>query len=445
MIDILLTRFEPRLDNISLRRLITVRSDPVEGLEALTPYVAADRFAESLKRIFIPNAFTLDFIQEMLERAHIFSVENFSTEQQYLSRLYNPPEPEVFPICLTGLAGVGKSATITALRKVLPGPKDLQIDHYATAAKVMSYWYASAKGKGLARHMLGDFLKTKPSPSQNVATLLTHCRSRAYGQGISLLLLEEMQYINTGQGAARVTDILVTMAAIGLPLVYVANYSLLNKLKARNNEDTQRLLSAPRIMLPDAPDSDAWHEYVKECVAASDDRFGIKSSALADELYRSTFGIKRLGVQLLKLSYLEARSAGRWTIELQDLQAAYRSSAYSIFKNDVEDLQREVLQRSSVGVRADLRCPFDIPLRTTVGDFFRKDREHRVATTVFLSSLNATELSRLNEIAPKVANPSLSEKVRKPPIRQTSEDEMARLHSKILNDILAEKPKRPHP
>ncbi|WP_241663503.1 hypothetical protein, partial [Pseudomonas syringae] len=147
MIDILTTRFQPSLDDKHLREAITVRPEPVLGLENLNRYVAAERLSETLKKVFIPTAFTLDLIQEMLGRAQSFSVDNFSTEQQYLSCLYNPPAREVFPICFTGLAGVGKSATITALRKVLPSPQALKIDRIRATNPTwqkMRIWFTEA-------------------------------------------------------------------------------------------------------------------------------------------------------------------------------------------------------------------------------------------------------------------------------------------------------------
>jgi hypothetical protein len=60
---------------------------------------------------------------------------------------------------------------------------------------------------------------------------------------------------STGLGASKVTDILLTMAAIGPPMIFVSNYSLVHKLLRRNNEDKQRLLSESRIMLSDEPES----------------------------------------------------------------------------------------------------------------------------------------------------------------------------------------------
>lgn len=78
-----------------------------------------------------------------------------------------------------------------------------------------------------------------------------------------------MQHTNSGSGAAKITDILLTMAAIGVPMVFVCNYSLARKLLGRNSEDKQRLLADPRIMLPDEPGSANWLNDIAECLRAS--------------------------------------------------------------------------------------------------------------------------------------------------------------------------------
>ncbi|KZL42124.1 hypothetical protein [Pseudomonas syringae] len=59
------------LDTLAdIRRLTTVHSDSVTGLEKLSPALAAGRLREVLKTIFLPNQFSLDFIKDNVDRAH---------------------------------------------------------------------------------------------------------------------------------------------------------------------------------------------------------------------------------------------------------------------------------------------------------------------------------------------------------------------------------------
>ena len=443
------SRFDGCLDAEKIRGLITVRPEPVGCLSAMDSVIAAEALAEVLMKIFLPNQFSLDFIKEMAGRASLHSSKLFATESEYVSKIYNPPEVEVSPVCLTGLAGVGKSQTIAALRKILPQPMDFTCDHYHGAVKLISHWYASARGKAGGKQLLTDFvLGSEESGGRwNLSKLLVESRRRANRDGISLVVLEETQHINTGLGASKVTDILLTMAAIGPPMIFVSNYSLVHKLLRRNSEDKQRLLSEPRIMLPDEPESQDWKDYVAECIRVFGGHIQTDIDDLAVELYRSTFGIKRLAVQLLKLAYIECRNAGREYVILSDISRAYCASEYSSNSKEVEELHFQALQPRSTGRHLDLRCPFDLPIemKSNVVKFARADRDNRVIAKVFDSALNENERSVMKDIdliPGDVARPL--KPVRRPTVLKATDEESNRAFQDYIDSIsLPSKPQKP--
>lgn len=448
MNEIINTRFEGCLDIEQIRGRVTVKPDAVVALGRMDVSVAAETLADALKQIYLPSDFSLAFIKEIATKASLHSQKLFSSEREYISKIYSPPDIEVSPVCLTGLAGIGKSQTIAALRKVLPPPLDFSCDHFEGSLQLVSHWYASARGKAGGRQMLADFvLDGKKATSHNSAKLLVECRRRANRDGVSLLLLEETQHINTGQGASRVTDILLTMAAIGPPMVYVSNYSLVHRLLGRNSEDKQRLLSEPRIMLPDDPDSLGWRSYIAECIRVSEAHMQGSVDDFAQEIYRSTFGIKRLVVQLIKLAYIEARGAGRECLTLSDISRAYRSSAYSANKEDVEELQLQALQNRRTGPRSDLRCPFELPiaLRSNVVAFARADRDSRVINRVFDSALNESERAAMKRIEQAASESTRPAKAPRPPRLPKSSDEdlASAFHQYVESMDPPPKPKKP--
>lgn len=436
------SRFDGCLDIEAIRQQITVRPDPVIDLASKDALVAAQILLEALEQIYLPNDFSLSFIKEMSAKAALHSQWLFSSQVDYISRFYNPPDIEVKPVCLTGLAGVGKSQTIAALRKVLPAPIDFACDHFHGNLKLFSHWYVSARGKAGGRQLLADFVG---AAGGNAAKLLVDCRRRANRDGVSLLLLDETQHINTGQGASRVTEMLLTMAAIGPPMIYVSNYSLLHKLQGRNSEDKQRLLSEPWIMLPDDHDSESWRGYIAECIRVAGGSIKGSVDEFSQEIYRSTFGIKRLVVQLLKHAYIAAREAGRERFELADLTKAYQCAAYAANKEDVEVLHIQALQRRSSRRRLDLLCPFKLPasLKSNVVAFARNDRETRVINKVFVSSLTAGEREALEEIQPAAAKASRPKAPRKPSLPKPSMDDLEKAFLEDLVTTPLPKPKKP--
>ncbi|UPU92460.1 hypothetical protein M0766_27470 [Pseudomonas putida] len=110
-------RFIFAMDNEFVRKAITVKPDPVSSLSSAEPFLAATLLADALQQSFIPNQFSLDFIHEMVSRAFMHHCYVCPSEAEHQAKIYTPPITEVVPICLTGLAGLGKSRTIDALKK----------------------------------------------------------------------------------------------------------------------------------------------------------------------------------------------------------------------------------------------------------------------------------------------------------------------------------------
>lgn len=389
MIEIMRTRFDGLIDIEYIRSKVTIRPVPVDDIDQLPPMLAAHFLEMTLRQIFIPNQFSLELIAELVGKAAAHSALRSTSEQAFVKGMYYPTPTETFPICLTGLAGVGKSATIEALLRVMPGPTEFQIDHCMTPLTAESHWYASAKGKSSGKQLLTDFLGIEATTRENAASLQFRAQQQANKRGISLAVLEEMQHLTPGKGVALTTDILLTMSGLGLPMVFVSNFSLAHKLLRRNQEDTQRLVAQPRIMWPDAPESKVWSDFIDACIAASDGRIRANRSDFSHEIYRGSYGIKRAAIHLVVQAYVQARQANRTWIELGDVHKAYISSAYYAYRTDVEELERIAIKQKTK--RDDLLCPFGSPTLSNVVQFVRKERDNRVAQAAFKGALTAEE------------------------------------------------------
>jgi hypothetical protein len=219
------------------------------------------------------------------------------------------------------------------------------------------------------------------------------------------------------------------MAAIGPPMIFVSNYSLVHKLLRRNSEDKQRLLSDPRIMLPDEPGSADWIAYIDECIRVSNGSICVGRDELATEIYRCTFGIKRFAVQLLKQAYIECRNAGRQDIALPDITRAYRSAAYTISANEVEQLQTLALSSWKSTAHLDLQCPFELPaaVKSNVVQFARTERQSRVSAKVFDSALTEGERAAKKQLQASIKEEvELVKPSQRPPVAKVTEEEQAK-------------------
>lgn len=433
MIEKMRTRFDGLIDIEHIREKVTRRPEPVSDIDQLPPMLAAHFLELTLKQIFIPNQFSLELIAEMVGKSAVHSAMRSETEQKFVNGLYYPTPAETFPICLTGLAGVGKSATIEALLLVMPGPTEIKIDHCMEPQTAESHWYASAKGKASGKQLLTDFLGIEVTTRENAATLKLRAQQQANKRGISLAVLEEMQHLTPGKGVALTTDILLTMSGLGLPMVYVSNFSLGHKLLKRNQEDTQRLVAEPRIMWPDAPESKIWADFIDACITASDGRIRAEPADFSHEIYRGSYGLKRAAIHLIVQAYIQARASNRTWVELEDVHRAYISSAYYSNRIDVEELERIAIQKKSK--RDDLTCPFGSPSRSNVVQFVRKERDNRVAQAIFKGALTAKERETHKSLkldTDMKAQPPRSPK--RPPLGKPTNDDLGDAFSDFFDD-----------
>lgn len=439
------SRFSGCFEIEQIRKRVTVRPEPLGDLSHLNPVIAGEVIMVRLKQIFLPNQFSLAFIQEMVWRADLFTRSVFTSERDYQAKIYNPPDIEVAPICLSGLAGVGKSETVAALMRLLPSNIEFESSHFQDKVPLISHWYASARDKARGRQLLAEFLLDSgpAGKSTNASQLLNLCRRIVYRHGVSLLLLDETQHIVKGQGTALVTDILLTLARIGLPMIYLANYSLLHKLLGRNQEDTQRLLTQPRVMQPDDPAGQDWNAYVAECVRISSGQIRANEGEFAAELYRLTFGLKRLAVHLLSLAYIECRKAGRSHIMLGDLSQAYWSTEYSSSRADVEELYRLAVEGPRGTKRKDLYCPLDIPAhKSNIVQFAMHERDERVTALAIDSSMTMQERETIKHIESASRSPHAKPPRRKPLPKATLEETQVAF-AKYVEQTKSGKPKKP--
>lgn len=177
--------------------------------------------------------------------------------------------------------------------------------------------------------------------------------------GTCLVFVDELQFQTHGsQANTCVTGQLLALLSMGPRLIYVCNYSLAHKLKARRQEDRQRLLAHPLVLEPDPPDSLCFQRLLREYFSVLPNDFPLNPSSVAEEIHRYTFGIKRAIVNLLCIAWrgAKARRGAKAKVSLDDLKSAYFSAQYSSYRGDTE-----VLWRHSMGekvVRVDLVNPF---------------------------------------------------------------------------------------
>lgn len=414
----LFNAFEDVLSDDELDQLIEWNPTPMT-LGNDTVEADAVHLQVALESVFKSSVQIRSIIRRLLAYGRAHASLAFPSSESYVKGLYRlDPWPDLCApaVCMTGLAGVGKSALLKAYARLIGSRKTLQpvLNHGSLPCEPA--WMISLKDGTSLAAMLGMHLNLRIPDSEeegnqeslsvtNVnkkfpfAALMTRARRESWKQRTAVMCADEMQFITHGNANTKATAILLSLMGIGPRLVYAANFSLLNGLLRRHQQDTQRLLACPIFIMPECEGSVDWNGYLLALARACPQVIAFDIEQTQGLIHRSTYGIKRLVVRLLCLAYAEARKGGRSTIERTDIQAAAGSEGFYAARRDVEILERQDNERRMI--QEDLWCPFPttdrseknqnvVPLTDAVERF-----EERVEQEILLSSLTPKERARL--------------------------------------------------
>lgn len=223
----------------------------------------------------------------------------------------------------------------------------------------------------------------------------------AYRDGISAILLDELQFLAQSGATTRISKTLLLHSYVGPPVMYAANFDMVHGLKLRSQQYRDRLLSRPIVLLPES----IWDSAEREsCIAYAEELLRVANGVLEfdvevriEALHAYSFGIRRKIIYLLVEAYRYARYCGRLTASFEDVEMAYKSSRYQIHREDVELLRANALGK--VLKRRDLCCPFEVDPDAQCGlqKFYRDRLLKQTAEGAVRDSLKPSEEKALEE------------------------------------------------
>ncbi|WP_027467883.1 ATP-binding protein [Deefgea rivuli] len=351
----------------------------LSDLDKLPDQAAAICLERQLEQIFIATPQVQRILQKLVETAQGYSLDAYPNSKVFLERLYNGWERSALPaICLTGLAGVGKSALLHALKRCFESTVLIDAGH-GHRLPLQTYWYQAVRQHKNEAALLRQFLvgtdlhssSFQPNDSinkdkdqiKNVSKAVEIAKSRAYRNGLGLIGIDELQFLSQSAIAnTAVTKALLAMTYLGPPLLFSSNYDMVHRLKKRGQQDRDRLLCSPIVVQHEKLICEEDHQvlftYLSECVRVSGGILAFNVSETVKPLHEMTFGLRRKMLTLFRLAYLRARSQKRFDVKFTDIEWAYHSMEYSTHRDDVEELQKITLGLRSN--RNDLKCPFDL-------------------------------------------------------------------------------------
>lgn len=426
---------------------------PIPRLAYLSIEEACQKLDHAWRAIFVPGPQQLQFLRSLLDQAYGFARSCYPTVTDYNRLRYSSIQTIVTPQpirCLTGLAGVSKSSLVEAFERICllqPNAEFLTEGQRLTLYPVRRVKINGQPAvQGILQGMSNPIALTG-RVMKGMAGLMTHVSDWFIATATSALVVDEMQFFTQSSAASTKTShLIMTLANLGPPLVYVANFSLVRKLMLRPQEERDRLLSAPMVLEPPASDDQWWRDVLGEYFAVSPGVFRLDAVSHAAILHCYTAGLFRALRQLLLQAYREARLRGKDVVTLDEVKLAYGSRAYSSHRKDVEDLVSLAISSQMAEKRPDLVCPFS---EVRVPDKLAKSTTRQQplplqplrspSEALLESSISARARSTLHDLREAANRPSeerTTAVVTRLPKRTPVTAQTLRLGAQVLHDVL---------
>lgn len=355
-------RFNVLTDEVIEQRMRCI-PEPYVPSRKSNSEIITNEVGNLLSRLYVPTQKALNIATHLVGLANAHSYLHYKSELQYISDTYQPlvPLDVYFPsVNITGLAGVGKSALACALLRCLDHEVEVPIKEHEPH-KLRIIWSQNYEGQTSPTGMLLAFLVSVgvDTATAKKDSLLSQCRREAFQRGISLSIMDETQFqAFSASASAAVAKVLITHCMLGIPNVYFSNYNLGHKLKKRPQQDRQRLLSRPIVLMPDTEDSDEWREYITVVQDLLSEIVDLDIESDLQFIHYATSGIRRLVGDLLLIAIQNKASAHR-SVTRKDLELAFKSTSYTVNREDVKLLYQQFRTGKQANkTREDLWCPF---------------------------------------------------------------------------------------
>lgn len=389
----LIARFDGLDDLDVIKQKVVKIPTQQNDLNTIPEYQIRSHIGDLLNEIYIPTSQDLALLKKLVQTARAHCNSTYQSGQQYMEGLYTHyttfKVAQQFPICLTGPAGVGKTALFLAMQRLFPRPTEENLGVGHGIIPIQSHWYAQVQQRSTIAELLAPFIPTKQCAAKNqTKRTIPLSTKNAFKSGVSLFMLDELQFLTqSSQANTAITKLLYNISFIGIPFVFVANYSLCALLLRRPEQDRQRLLSSPVILLsPSNSDCPDWGAYLQALQHVLGESLKIDLQQERHTLYTLTAGLKRLVGQLLKLTYDLAWQNGQRHVTLADLRTAYDHTEYAVSRTQAETMLSPYTKKSS-----EYTCPFPLP-KVAAAELIRT--QDRMRSKQIIDSIQRDALSQ---------------------------------------------------
>lgn len=410
-LDVRLQPFQKYKTLHQLIKATELPSGPVKDIERLKLVEALEALKKNMQDVFVATDQCTSIMMELLElgAAYIRRIYGEQSHQQIVSRVYQPglmkenPIEIRPPIHLSGLPGVGKSALIFALERLLPAPPAIPIPGGSLIH--IPIVVSRANGKSTQRAMLQDFARPGPMP-RSLDGLIDDTVNWLYTICAGLICADELQFLAHSKASINVSKTIMSIGDLRVQAVIGCNFNVLHKLVKEPAQIQARTLDRVIYLHPESPGTRDWKKILSAQCNVCDGAIESAVFDAADQLWEMSAGINRHLVSLLLLAFRKARMRGAKIAKMEDVVSAYNSGDFLTQRNQVEFLIGRAaglkVTRSAISPtqKLDLECPFPEGNRLT-SDYQLAATERSQAQfdeTLVIDSMTRAEKEALKKI-----------------------------------------------
>nr|WP_277817170.1 AAA family ATPase [Solimonas terrae] len=267
-------------------------------------------------------------------------------------------------MCIVGLAGIGKSALFRAMERLIGNDRTTQLDDAHDPLVIRGFISTTVVPGDSDRRLLAriaEQLDIEADARSHVERLMAQLKKIGYRDGVAGLNLDEFQHGTLSAANSRVTSLLLTARATGIPVAYACNFSLIHRLLERPQEDRDRLLARVTVLTPERPESEGWRLIVNGTGSVLRAYLRFDAESEAAELGRLSGCLPRNLHRLLGIAYEIARESASKAITMKHVRDAFHSRAFASARSDIQAIH-EIADgagwRSTR--RLDLHCPEEL-------------------------------------------------------------------------------------
>jgi hypothetical protein len=357
-LDAFVNRFKVDVDEDWLRS--SMECTTVSMLdESEDPAMLLRALQINFEKIYVPSAESFRIGRWIYSLARGFVAFRYQSAEEYVRVCMSPCSatglvqpagtnviaPDSVPIyAVDGIPGMGKSALFRTLQRVFPPPMELSAegDPPQRVGTLSALWVSVNSNFSLKTWMINTLTELGLDLSQHkglksIESLSPLLFKRLYRIGVSLIIIDELQFASGRTSAHRVLGLLLAMREFGIPIVFFANTDLLKNISLSPAQVTQRIPREKKTFSPMLRNDKTFARLIQSQLALVPFGHDIDVEKEAINIYDMVAGSHRGSARLIELGCSISIPEKR-KLTIRDLIDAKESPSFDAMREHISIL-----------------------------------------------------------------------------------------------------------